>query len=540
MTDYIHSAIGVLQQWLEHTQLTVTNVGLALLALFVTSRVVKYRKGLRAVSYMPGFRIPFHPLSLPAILLPKASWNPNYYSPWTWRYSFYKPFPNDTISVVPYLVGSPTFYTTNVDVARQVSGGGHKCSFYKTPESSAAFLLWGMNIVAADKETWRKHRRIVGPAFNNSLYQMVWTETLNTYNDMVEAEGWKGKKEIDVPVIQTLTFKLALLIIGKCGFGFSFDWSSPPRSEDGSLSIQEALRIVADSHMIATFLPKWIQNLPTKKFKEVREAHGKLLGFMKQQVAERRAEVRSNSSEGRHDAFTMLVKANEDEGKLKLSDDELIGNVFVMLFAGHETTAHTLAATLGYLAYHQNLQDEVYDQIASVLGRDREPTIDDYPSLNKVLAAFYEGVRLFPAGHIMIRQAYEDTVLNIPNPVGEEGVTTFPVPKGTNVIVDMIGVQYNPRYFDNPGEYRPSRWYGISNESESFSAFSIGTRACLGRKFATLESVCFLALLLRDYRVEPALSNGETKDEWRDRVLDGKIILTLGVNNVPVKLIRRV
>lgn len=34
----------------------------------------------------------------------------------------------------------------------------------------------------------------------------------------------------------------------------------------------------------------------------------------------------------------------------------------------------------------------------------------------------------------MIRQAYEDTVLNIPNPVGEEGVTTFPVPKGTNVI----------------------------------------------------------------------------------------------------------
>ncbi|PPQ91914.1 hypothetical protein CVT25_001285 [Psilocybe cyanescens] len=459
------------------------------------------------------------------------------------RFAVYKPFAHDTISVVPYLVGSPSFYTGNVDVARQVSVGGHKCSFHKPTEASLAFLLWGMNIIAADGETWRKHRRVVGPAFNNELYQMVWTETLKTYGDMIAAEGWEGKQEIDVPVIQTLTFKLALLIIGKCGFGFSFNWFSPPRSKDGSLSIQEALRIVTDSHMIAVFLPQWIQNLPIKKMKEIREAHHKLLGFMKQQVEERRVEVRASLSEGsggRHDAFTMLVKANEDEGKLKLSDEELIGNVFVMLFAGHETTAYTLAATLGFLAYHQDLQDEVYDQIVSVVGLERDPTIEDYPSLDKVLAAFYEGVRLFPAGHLMIRQAYEDTVLKIPNPVGEEGITTVPVPKGTNVIVDMVGVQYNPRYFDNPGEYRPSRWYGVNNESESFSAFSIGSRACLGRKFATLESVCFLSLLLRDFRIQPALKAGETKDQWRDRVLDAKIALTLGVNDVPVKLVRRV
>lgn len=34
--------------------------------------------------------------------------------------------------------------------------------------------------------------------------------------------------------------------------------------------------------------------------------------------------------------------------------------------------------------------------------------------------------------------------------------------------------EYNPRYFDQPNEYRPSRWYEVSNESEAFSAFSIG------------------------------------------------------------------
>ena len=30
-----------------------------------------------------------------------------------------------------------------------------------------------MNLVAADKETWRKHRRIMGPAFNNNLWASV-------------------------------------------------------------------------------------------------------------------------------------------------------------------------------------------------------------------------------------------------------------------------------------------------------------------------------------------------------------------------------
>jgi cytochrome P450 len=31
------------------------------------------------------------------------------------------------------------------------------------------FSLWGMNLVAAEGEMWRKHRRIMGPAFNNNL-----------------------------------------------------------------------------------------------------------------------------------------------------------------------------------------------------------------------------------------------------------------------------------------------------------------------------------------------------------------------------------
>ncbi|KIK06373.1 hypothetical protein K443DRAFT_674356 [Laccaria amethystina LaAM-08-1] len=510
------------------------------LTIYVASKVLASLRAIHSVGRLPGFRVPFYPLDLPGAVIPTLSWNPGLAATWLWRHTLYQRFQNENFSIVSFLAGPPAIYTSNLDVARQVAVGGHKVPFVKPERASQALLLWGMNLIAADGQVWRKHRRVMGPAFSNELYQLVWDQTRETYNEMITSEGWADKKTVDIPVVQEYTFKLALLMIGRCGFGFSFNWSAPARAPDGSMSLQEALRVVGDTHMIAIILPKWVQKLPFRRLKEARQAHEQLMDFMQNQAAERKAEIRAGITEGKEDVFTMLVKANEGEaGKSQLDDEELIGNVFIMLFAGHETTAHALAATLGFLAVYDDIQEEVFQQITSVVGWERDPVFDDYAKLDKVLSAFYEALRLFPAGFIMIREATEDTVLQIPNPVGQEGTTPLPVAKGTQVIVDMVGVQYNPRYFDEPGKYKPSRWYGVSNESEAFSAFSVGPRACIGRKFATTEAVCFLTLLLRDWRIEPILSEGETKEAWMGRVLDAKIVITLGVADVPVRLVRR-
>ncbi|KAF8816637.1 cytochrome P450 [Phlegmacium glaucopus] len=524
-------------------QATAFKVMLAGFALFVVSTITKYRRGLKAVSYLPGLRVPFHPFAPPGVFLPTSWWNPGGSFNWAWRHTFYKKYRNETVSLVPFLVGEPTLYSSSLDVARQISGGGTKNNFIKPPATHAAILRWGMSLVSSNGETWRKHRRIMGPAFNNRVYQMVWTETLRTYHEMIAAEGWADKKEINVPIVQSLTFKLALLIIGKCGFGFSFNWLEPAQSADGKMTIQRALRMVADSALAILFVPKWIQRLPFSGMTETLKADEHLMEFMKTQVKERKAEIGSmalgNASTTETDAFTMLIEANEDnDGKFKLDDEELIGNVFIMLFAGHETTAHSLAATLGLISLRNDLQEEIFEHIIGVIGYDRAPVFDDYPKLDKVLAAFYEALRMFPSGNVLLREAAEDTVLEIPNPHGQEGTTTIPVPKGVQVIVDLVGVQYNPRYFDEPEKYKPSRWYGITND-EAFSAFGLGPRACIGRKFATVESVCFLTLLLRDYKVEPLLRPGETKEQWQDRVIEAKVGLTLGVVNVPVRFIKR-
>ncbi|KAF8637877.1 hypothetical protein AX17_002500 [Amanita inopinata Kibby_2008] len=495
------------------------------------------------MSNYPGLRVPFQPLALPGALLPTTWWNPGNFFTWADRFTLYKQYGTDTITIVSFMANAPSIYTSNLEVIRQIAPNGPRASFIKPIIGSKALLMWGMNLFSANGETWRRHRRITGPAFNHTLYNHVFQESVTTYHEIVDSDQWKGKDEVEVPVLQKLTYKYTLLVLAKCGFGLPSSWSTPPEAVDGSMSVQEAMHIVAGSSMVAVFAP-WLMRLPFAKFRRMRTAYEQLMLFMRTQVAERKAVVQRDKEEGLgevgKDIFTMLVQANEDEtAKYKLDNQELIGNIYTMLFAGHETTATSLAATMSFMALYQDIQDEVFEQIRSIVGYDRDPSFDDYAKLDKVLAVFLEGIRMFPPAHLMIRQAAEDTVLKIQNPVGQDGFTMLSIPKGTIVTADMIGLQYNPRYYDEPEKYRPSRWYGVANESEAFTAFSVGTRACIGRKFATSQAVALLTMLIRDWHIEPLLRTGESKEEWANRVLEAKVVLALGINDIPIKFTRR-
>jgi cytochrome P450 len=106
-------------------------------------------------------------------------------------------------------------------------------------------------------------------------------------------------------------------------------------------------------------------------------------------------------------------------------------------------------------------------------------------------------------------------------------------------MIFIVQKDNNPRYFPEPEKYKPSRWYDMPVDSEAFFGFSVGSRACIGRKFATTEAAAFLTVLLRDWRVEPLLKAGETVEAWQKRTMDATILLTLGIKDVPIRFIRR-
>jgi cytochrome P450 len=125
---------------------------------------------------------------------------------------------------------------------------------------------WGPNLVSSNKDDWRRHRRIMGPAFNTSTYSIVWAETLRVYRDIIAAEGWAQKDLVTLRPVQAYTIRLAYLVISTCGFGLPFRWEGPSENDDRSMDIQDAMRIWADSGIVRLLAPSWAYKLPIKRY----------------------------------------------------------------------------------------------------------------------------------------------------------------------------------------------------------------------------------------------------------------------------------
>lgn len=79
----------------------------------------------------------------------------------------------------------------------------------------------------------------------------------------------------------------------------------------------------------------------------------------------------------------------------------------------------------------------------------------------------------------------------------------------------------------------------VSVSRAHLHAMISGPRTCIGRKFAIVEAVCWLTMVLRDWRVEPLMRPQETEEMWSRRALDARAGITLYVSDIPVRFVRR-
>jgi hypothetical protein len=121
---------------------------------------------------------------------------------------------------------------------------------------------------------------------------------------------------------------------------------------------------------------------------------------MRSQIALRRdniEEVAEDDDLGKNVIFDNIVRAGVDGGKFALNEGEVMGNTFVMLFAGHgafeisnhvylwnvwaiwdvdkcaETVSRTLTGVLSLLGLYGDEQEKAYLEIEQVLSDHREP-----------------------------------------------------------------------------------------------------------------------------------------------------------------------
>ena len=163
--------------------------------------------------------------------------------------------------------------------------------------------------------------------------------------------------------------------------------------------------------------------------------------------------------------------------------DQLIGNLKIMMFAGHDTTAITICMMFKCLQDNPRCLEALRAEHDAVLGPDTDAdkvadTIKASPhlihSLPYTLAVIKETLRLYPIAST-VRQGTKECFLS---PRGEE-TTQYPT-AGWAIWSGITVIHKDPEYWPRPDEFLPERWTVEAGHplhpvlKHAWQAFSIG------------------------------------------------------------------
>ncbi|KAK7682024.1 hypothetical protein QCA50_014988 [Cerrena zonata] len=504
-------------------------VPLTLFVIFILKRIVEFRNASHASKNVPGFRILLNLFGLNNLLprIPGVAYGKA--APLL-KHSDFAHFGCDIISIVSAVPKAQTiFMLADANLFKVVVGS--RFQFPKPYELYNGLSFWGENLVVSEGDGWKRHRKISAPAFSESNNKLVWQETISVMQELFD-NVWGDQEQIVMDHALHLPFMIALFVIGAAGFGRKMSWNdtrAPPTGH--KMNFQDALEHSSANIPLKALFPTWMLRL-TERGRKINIAYEEIEKYMLEMVYE--GKIARASGGSRHDLFSKLLEASEGDmtGEKALTETEVISNIFVFLFAGHETTAHTLCFAFALLALYPDEQERLLEEVIKYTPGDKLPMYEDAHSMTYLTAVINETLRLYPPVVAVPKRAAEDTTLVTTNHAGDS--ISVAIPKGSLIALNFCALHYNPKYWENPHAFNPSRFLG-DWPRDAFMPFSAGARSCIGRRFAELESMVVLAMIIKNYKItikeEPQFA-GETLEQTKERIFQ----LTFGVTQTPKRV----
>ena len=492
--------------------------------------------------------------------------------------------------------------TAEASVITQITN--RRNDFPKALEVYDSLKIYGENVVVVEGQRWRHHRKIVSPPFSEKNNGLVWQETLDQTRTMVGR--WFDTPE--KPESRTLidiaddAMRLSLHVISRAGFGVPLKW--PKKGEEGTkmgeklenghtMTYTEALGSLLHNILWLLALPRGLLSmyylfnshfgaacidlfdpeiLPFKITKLAQRSYVEWGQYMGEMYDLKKSAVLSGDSPDQLDLMVAMIKnanVTSDPSTQTLTDTEILGNAFVFILAGHETTANSIHFSLVYLALNIASQRHLQRDLDSIFGTRQvsEWSYDnDVPKLFSSMAGAVMNEELRLAAPVV--GVPKCTAPDSPQPliVGGKKCT---VPG--NVYIQLItpathrnphqwpaGPPRDPSHPAHPisnrdndlEEFKPERWIldteakrqaakeafanaeadgssdsaaaaalGVNTASDTapglykppkgaYIPFSEGYRSCIGRRFAQIELLAAIAVIFKEYSVELAV------DEW--------------------------
>ena len=277
----------------------------------------------------------------------------------------------------------------------------------------------------AEGADWQRQRILTAAPFNEQRSSLVWGEAARQASDMVH--NWLSDQDEGSKNTSEDTRTLALHVLAFVGFQKSYPFKSVAKTSEVQhpLTYRDSLAIILKNVLVVIVLPAVVFRIPLLpvKWKQIGWAITDFRNYMLEQLARERHLV-AEGKPGSGTLISNLVRASEAQQdvagggdgsrnsidgssheKKALTVDEILGNIFVFNFAGHDTTAISLAYSVLLLVAHPEIQDWMAEELNFYIETDK---IEDwryetaFPKLKRCLAVLV--CKMLPFQAVSVRK----------------------------------------------------------------------------------------------------------------------------------------
>ena len=338
----------------------------------------------------------------------------------------------------------------------------------------------GRGLLTSEGETWRRHRRIMAPAFDPRSvagYAPIMTEVTQAL--LAKWDALPAPKELDVAAAM---MHATLHIISRAMFSSDSD-EIVDIVESGVNQYQTTVR---PRLLDLLHVPEWLTHLISPQHTEgiFDEFDRKVDRLLTERGREPDAEPK--------DLLARLLAARDAETGGGMTAKEVRDQVVTIFMAGHETTSQALSWTWYLLSQHPAVEAKLFDELTTVL-EGRTPRYEDLANLRYTRMVIEESTRLYPPAHTIARQ-----------PIAADEVLGQRIPAGAEVLIVPWLLHRKPSLWENPDRFDPERFAperAAARPRYAYIPFGAGPRICIGAAFAMAEAMLILATIALRYRL---------------------------------------
>ncbi len=377
--------------------------------------------------------------------------------------------------------GYKVVFTRDAEAIKYILQKNHK-NYHKSPfqtEDLGKYI--GHGLLTSNGEHWRKHRRMVQPAFHKKklvgLLGVMWSAVQE------EIQRIDARKVQNVlPMMGDLAFQ----VVAKALFS----------AEDIRERMQKLQRITV---MNQKMLIKEMRRPYLKWWFQLDGSIKRHLDLSKdaQKILDQIVEERLASGDEKDDLLDMLLQTKYEDGTA-MPRKQLLDELLILFTAGHETTANALSFTMYLLAKHPEIQEKVYQETQAVDFENGDP-MQNLSLLTFTQQCIEEAMRLYPPVYVIDRVSLKD-----------DQVVDRSFKKRTTWLLSMYEL-HRSGHWEKPDEFIPERFAADvkKKHSDYYYPFGAGPRMCVGNNFAMYEMIMAVAGISKKYKLTTDMAEVE-------------------------------